>query len=314
MTARFRIAFVGPHVSLQDGGRPGLMRFGVPRSGGMDRKALAIANLALGNDPAAPVVEISPGGLLLECETGPVTLAVAGGGFIVEAGAQRLGSWSVFTLRAGDRLAIRRGPWGSWCYLAFAGRLQAGQWLGSAATHAASGLGGGKLVTGGRLLIDDAEHRPAREGPLPCPVWARPRHLLHAVAGPQDRFFPPEALQAFFTQPFRMTDAFDRMGTRLAGPPLVPQAALGIPSEPILRGSVQVAGDGLATVLMADHQTTGGYPKIATLLADDTDGFAQLRPQDSLRFVQITADQAVNLARSRARLMAPWFHRLADRG
>ena len=111
-----------------------------------------------------------------------------------------------------------------------------------------------------------------------------------------------------------MTDAFDRMGTRLAGPPLVPQAALGIPSEPILRGSVQVAGDGLATVLMADHQTTGGYPKIATLLADDTDGFAQLRPQDSLRFVQITADQAVNLARSRARLMAPWFHRLADRG
>lgn len=314
MTARFRIAFAGPHVSLQDGGRPGLMRFGVPRSGGMDRKALAIANLALGNDPAAPVVEISPGGLVLDCVAGALTLAVAGGGFILQAGDRRLGSWSVFRLQAGERLTIRRGPWGSWCYLAFAGQLQADRWLGSAATHAASGFGGGRLVTGGALHVENAEPRPRHEGPLPCPVWARPRPVLHAVPGPQDRFFAAETQAAFFTQPFRMTEAFDRMGTRLAGPNLAPASALGIPSEPILRGSVQVAGEGVATVLMADHQTTGGYPKIATLLDDDTDGFAQLRPNDSLRFRQVTADEAVHLARSRARLIAPYFRRLADRG
>ncbi len=115
--------------------------------------------------------------------------------------------------------------------------------------------------------------------------------------GPQDRFFAAEAKAAFLSDVFRVTDAGDRMGVRLRGPKLVPEGALSIPSEPILRGSVQVAGDGVPAVLMADHGTTGGYPKIATVIGADLDGFAQLRPRDAVVFRAVTPEAAVGAAR-----------------
>ncbi len=304
-----RVAFAGPHVTLQDAGRKGMMRFGVPASGPMDRKAFAIAQAALRNPPDMAAVEVSLGGVSLDCVEGAVTFAVAGGGFIVQKGAERLGAWQVNTLRAGERLVIRPGPWGSWTYLAFAGHLQAPLWLGSAATHGPSGLGGGKLAAGQDVMIRDARVLPGSEGAIPCPVWARPRPLIHAVPGPQDRFFSVESLEDFGSLPFQLTSAYDRMGVRLSGPALMPQGALSIPSEPILRGSVQVAGDGLATVMLADHGTTGGYPKIATVVSDDLDGFVQLRPKDAVRFKLISPAQAVALARQRAKAFQDYLAR-----
>lgn len=293
------VSFAGPHVSVQDGGRPGLMRYGVPRSGPLDRRSFAAANLALGNPAGAPGIEVSMGGLMLQCLSGAVGFAVAGGGFIVEHAGDRRGSWSVATLRAGEALTIRPGPWGSWCYLAFAGRLQVPQWLGSASTHAISGLGGGRLTRGTQLVIADAARRA--ECRIPCPVTARPRHELRVTPGPQQRFFSARTISDFLSGAWRMTDAWDRMGVRLAGPPIAPQAALDMPSGPVVRGSVQVAGDGVATVLLADHQTTGGYPRIATVLDCDLDGFVQLRPRDRVSFRPVSAEQAISLARTAQR-------------
>lgn len=292
------VIFAGPHVSVQDRGRPGLMRFGVPQSGAMDRAAFAAANTALGNPPETPGVEVSLGGLTLGCLAGEVGFAVAGGGFRVDHAGRRLGSWTVATLRAGERLVIRRGRWGSWCYLALAGNLLAPRWLGSQATHALSGFGGGRLQAGQRLTI--AEPREAAAGDIPCPVFARPRRCIHVTLGPQDRFFPAEALKTFLSTSWRMTDAWDRMGVRLSGPAIAPSAALDMPSEPITRGAVQVAGDGVPTVLLADHQTTGGYPKIATVLDCDLDAFVQLRPHDEIEFRPVTTDQAILRARAAA--------------
>lgn len=293
------VSFAGPHVSVQDGGRPGLMRYGVPRSGPLDRRSFAAANLALGNPAGAPGIEVSMGGLILQCLSGAVGFAVAGGGFIVEHAGDRRGSWSVATLRAGEALTIRPGPWGSWCYLAFAGRLQVPQWLGSASTHAISGLGGGRLTRGTQLVIADAARRA--ECRIPCPVTARPRHELRVTPGPQQRFFSARTISDFLSGAWRMTDAWDRMGVRLAGPLIAPQAALDMPSGPVVRGSVQVAGDGVATVLLADHQTTGGYPRIATVLDCDLDGFVQLRPRDRVSFRPVSAEQAISLARTAQR-------------
>ncbi len=293
------VSFAGPHVSVQDGGRPGLMRYGVPRSGPLDRRSFAAANLALGNPAGAPGIEVSMGGLILQCLSGAVGFAVAGGGFIVEHAGDRRGSWSVATLRAGEALTIRPGPWGSWCYLAFAGRLQVPQWLGSASTHAISGLGGGRLTHGTQLVIADAARRA--ECRIPCPVTARPRHELRVTPGPQQRFFSARTISDFLSGAWRMTDAWDRMGVRLAGPLIAPQAALDMPSGPVVRGSVQVAGDGVATVLLADHQTTGGYPRIATVLDCDLDGFVQLRPRDRVSFRPVSAEQAISLARTAQR-------------
>lgn len=294
------VSFAGPHVSVQDAGRPGFMRYGVPWSGPMDRRSFAAANIALGNPADAAGIEVSLGGLILDCIAGTVSFAVAGGGFIVDHAGEKRGSWIVATLTAGERLAIRPGPWGSWCYLCLAGTLYSSRWLGSASTHALSGLGGGRLAAGQRLTVTGAARRAGREGGILCPVGARPRSEARVTIGPQQRFFGAETLAAFLAGPWRMTEAWDRMGVRLAGPSIAPEASLDMPSEPIVRGSVQVAGDGVASVLLADHQTTGGYPKIATILDCDLDALVQLRPRDPVRFSPVSPDEAITIARRQA--------------
>jgi biotin-dependent carboxylase-like uncharacterized protein len=308
------IRFAGPHVSIQDPGRRGFMRFGVPASGPMDRTAFTAANLALGNPAHQSCIEISPGRLVLECAAGEVTFAVAGGGFILDHAGTRRSSWIVATLRAGERLAIRPGLWGSWTYLAFAGRLEAPAWLGSTSTHALSGLGGGRLEAGQHIQVTDTAVRSGREGPIICPVIARPRRDLAVVLGPQDRFFSADTIAAFLAGPYRLTAAYDRMGVRLQGAALTPTAPLDMPSEAIVRGSVQVAGDGVATILLADHQATGGYPKIATVVDTDLDAFVQLRPHDLVAFRALTAQEAVALARLRATIAQRYFAAVARPG
>lgn len=305
MTARLIVRFAGPHVTVQDGGRPGLARFGVPASGAMDRLALAATNLAVGNAAGAACLEVSLGGLHLDCVAGPVSFAVAGGGFIVDHGAQKGGSWQVATLQPGEQLVIRRGPWGAWCYLAFAGGMVAAPWLGSVATHSQSGFGGGRLVTGDAVTIEAPRVVDARR--VPCPTFARPVTELRATLGPQDRFFTPDQITEFESAVWRLSGAYDRMGVRLSGPVLPPAARLDMPSEPVARGSVQVAGDGVATVLLADHQTTGGYPKLATVLDCDLDRFAQLRPGDAFRFRLVTPEAAVAHARAMGGRRARWL-------
>lgn len=307
--AVLNIRFAGPHVSVQDGGRKGLARYGVPQSGAMDRLALAAANVALGQDPALACLEVSLGGVQLECEEGPVSFAVAGGGFIVDHAGRKGGSWQVATLYPGERLVLRRGPWGAWCYLAFAGQMLTDRWLGSAATHSQSGLGGGRVLTGARIVIDTPRSVPDRS--IPCPAFARPLTTLRATLGPQDRFFGQNQIGILTSALWRLSAAYDRMGVRLSGPGLAPLAKLDMPSEPVARGSVQVAGDGVATVLLADHQTTGGYPKIATALDADLDRFAQLRPGDAFRIQTLSAAAAIDHTRALARQKARWLDALS---
>jgi allophanate hydrolase len=293
---RLKILRAGPHVSFQDAGRPGFLRFGVPQSGPMDRLAYRIAQEAVAG--AGPAIEVSPGGLAFEVLEGEGAMAMAGGGFTLDHQGERQ-SWAVVRLRAGERVELRPGFWGNWAYLAFAGRLEAPLWLGSAATHGPSGFGGGALWAGQEIVVAEARTLPPRA--LTCPLAARPRREIRAVAGPQDRYFPASTLALFFETAFRLSPAFDRMGLRLDGPELRPEGALSIPSEAVLRGSVQVNGAGVASILMADHQTTGGYPKIATVIDADLDALSRLRPGETLRFRRVTSEQAVEISRRLAR-------------
>lgn len=296
--ARFRVVRAGPHVSVQDAGRRGMKRFGVGASGPMDPLALEVANLALGNPAGAAAVEVSLGGLVLDCLEGEVALAVAGGGFSVSVDDAAQPSWSRFTVSAGQRLRIGPGPWGNWLILGFAGRLVAREWLGSVATHGPSGLGGGRLLPEQELVVEAPRARPFLD--LPCPVFARAKREMRVVLGPQERFFDAGTLEQFLRGGFMLSSAYDRMGVRLHGPKLVPASRLDMPSEPLARGSVQVSGDGVPTVLLADHQTTGGYPKIATILGDDLDRFVQLRSHQPVAFRPVGPQEAVGVARSLA--------------
>jgi len=297
--AHLSVSFAGPLVTFQDGGRHGLMRYGVSASGPMDRLAFDAAHAALGNPAGGTGIEVSLGGLMLACTQGDVTVAVTGGDFATVHNAAKGRSWQVLTLKQGDKLTVRAGPGGSWAYVAFAGTLQAAEWLGHSATHAGSGLGGGALRAAQVLRVSDAAVRADREGEVERPPLQGDT-AARVVIGPQDTCFDAAAAEVFTTQPYTVSDAYDRMGMRLKGPELPLKGALSIPSEPIVRGSVQVSGDGVPTVLLADHQTTGGYPKIATVISPDLDRLVQYRAGQPLRFQAISAAQAVVIARESA--------------
>lgn len=300
-SARLRVESAGPHVTLQDGGRRGHMRFGVPASGPMDRLAHAAANAVLGNEVGATAVEVSSAGLALVCRDGAVDVAVVGGGFAVHHPRGTSTSWTAVQLREGEQLDVRGGPDGSWTYVTFAGVLRARRWLGASATHALSGLGGGAVSGGDELVVEDARHEPWRLGEVPPPRdrTAGSDAAFRCVLGPQDRHFSSDAVDRLLTSAWRVSPARDRMGVRLDGSTLELREGLSLPSQPVVRGAIQVAGDGVPTVLLADHQTTGGYPKIATVVDADQDRLAQLRPGGVVRFTAVTPGEAIAATRAR---------------
>lgn len=274
------------------------MRFGVPESGPMDRFARAAANIALGRQAGSTAVEISLGGLAVTCSSAQVTIAVCGGGFVVDHAGEQCTPWTVRTLVPGDTLTVSAGERGSWCYLAVAGDLVARHWMGSTSTHVRSGLGGGLVQAGDELVIDAPEFDLARHGPIEQPMIATPTNHLRVVLGPQLECFGPDTPGTLVDHAYRLSNAYDRMGVRLDGPNLDLADALAIPSTPIVRGSLQVAGDGVATLLLADHQTTGGYPKIATVISCDVARASQLRSGDSVQFVAIDPASAIDAVRA----------------
>ena len=292
----FSISFAGPLVTFQDIGRPGNMRYGVSASGPMDIVSFEAANAVLGNDTKQTAIEISLGGLILQCHEGSITLAITGGDFLIEYQGQKISSWTVLTLQKGERLSVRAGKSGSWAYLAFSGKLNVKDWLNSSSTHSTSGFGGGVLKTGQKFTLTDVSNQANRIGPILKPNFYT-NDLIHAVLGPQDQYFMNTAIKIFSNSIFKVSDNYDRMGMQLTGPKLELKSALSIPSEPVVKGSIQVSGDGIPTILLADHQTTGGYPKIATVISSDINRLVQFRSNQSVEFILISSNEALQKTR-----------------
>ena len=292
----FSISFAGPLVTFQDIGRPGNMRYGVSASGPMDIVSFEAANAVLGNDTKQTAIEISLGGLILQCHEGSITLAITGGDFLIEYQGQKISSWTVLTIQKGERLSVRAGKSGSWAYLAFSGKLNVKDWLNSSSTHSTSGFGGGVLKTGQKFTLTDASNQANRIGPILKPNF-NTNDLIHAVLGPQDQYFMNTAIKIFSDSIFKVSDNYDRMGMQLTGPKLELKSALSIPSEPVVKGSIQVSGDGIPTILLADHQTTGGYPKIATVISSDINKLVQLRSNQNVEFILINSNEALQKTR-----------------
>ena len=292
----FSISFAGPLVTFQDIGRPGNMRYGVSASGPMDIVSFEAANAVLGNETKQTAIEISLGGLILQCHEGSITLAITGGDFLIEYQGQKISSWTVLTIQKGERLSVRAGKSGSWAYLAFSGKLNVKDWLNSSSTHSTSGFGGGVLKTGQKFTLTDASNQANRIGPILKPNF-NTNDLIHAVLGPQDQYFMNTAIKIFSDSIFKVSDNYDRMGMQLTGPKLELKSALSIPSEPVVKGSIQVSGDGIPTILLADHQTTGGYPKIATVISSDINRLVQFRSNQSVKFVLINSNEALQKTR-----------------
>jgi allophanate hydrolase len=272
------------------------MRYGVSASGPMDIVSFEAANAVLGNETKQTAIEISLGGLILQCHEGSITLAITGGDFLIEYQGQRISSWTVLTIQKGERLSIRAGKSGSWAYLAFSGKLNVKDWLKSNSTHSTSGFGGGVLKTGQKFTLTDASNQANRIGPILKPNL-NSTGPIYAVLGPQDQYFKDIAIKTFSDCIFKVSENYDRMGMQLIGPKLELKSALSIPSEPIVKGSIQVSGDGIPTVLLADHQTTGGYPKIATIISSEINRLVQFRSNQSVEFIFINSNDALQKTR-----------------
>lgn len=298
MNAKFKVVQAGPSVSVQDAGRRGFMRFGVPHSGPMDRVAYKVLTTAIDSPVSVPVIEVSLGGLALKCIEGAVTVGFVGGEFDLDVDGRKLGPWSVFTIEAGMTLTIRPGAKGSWGYLGFVGVMQAREWLGSRSNHLNSGLCGRPIVMDDMIIVENAKVKPEFQATLPIPNFANFNGKVRAVLGPQDRFFSAKTIAELEAKPFTITPNYDRMGMRLSGEKLAVEGELTMLSEALLRGTVQVAGHGDPVILLADHQTTGGYPKIATVLTADISRLTQARAGDEVRFTLVTPAKGIDITRS----------------
>ena len=293
------IDIAAPGATIQDGGRFGLLRFGVTAAGPMDWVAHETANRALGNEPDAAAIEIGPGGLALGVSAA-MPVAFAGGGFAWSRGEARLPAAARVMLRPGEILRARAGAWGSFAYCAVPGGIDVPPVMGSRATHTRSGLGGlGRMLKpGDRLAVagDAAAEMP--DASIEAAWLAPGEAALRVILGPQHDHFTADALASFVAAPFKLTAAADRMAYKLEGRRIAHDRDFNIVSDGIAHGAIQVAGDGQPMVLMADRQPTGGYAKIATVCRADIGRLAQLRPGDTCRFA------AIEVAAAREALLA----------
>lgn len=295
MSASLRLLFAGPGVTVQDGGRHGFLRYGVTGAGPMDPFAHALANRALGNRADAAAIEISLGGIELTVEGAPVTIALAGGAFQVTLDGQALPPAVVARLEPGASLKVRAGPTGVWSYLAVAGGLDLPDVLGSRATHTRTGMGGldGRMLQAGDILPVGVATGEIATGRIVAALLDRPAESIRVLLGPQDDYFAQDQVAAFLAGPWTIGPRGDRMACFLEGPRLGHKLGFNIPSDGVAMGAIQVPGEGLPIVLMADRQSTGGYPKIATVIGADLGRLAQARPGTALTFRAASHPEAV---------------------
>lgn len=286
-------------TTVQDAGRRGWARYGVPPSGPLDQAAFAAANILVGNSPDAAALEITLTGPTLRVER-ECLIAVCGADFALWVGALSVPTWHALYVRAGQIVTFGARRSGARAYLAVSGGIALPPFLGSQATYLPGGFGGldGRgLRAGDRLPLGTAPaHNPAQSAGRVWPVDRRPPYtpqpVLRVVLGPQNDYFTPEGLATFLSSAYQLTPEADRMGARLQGPPIAHRGPTGIVSDGVVAGSVQVPPDGQPIVMLADHQTTGGYPKIATVVRADLPLLAQCLPGDSVAFVAVTLAEA----------------------
>jgi 5-oxoprolinase (ATP-hydrolysing) subunit C len=307
MSAALRVLAPGPFTTLQDGGRSGWLRFGVSSSGALDPRALAVANLLVGNGPQAGALEMTLAGGTLAVEGGSLRMALAGADMAMTIDGTPAAAGRSHTATDGAVLRIGAARSGARAYLAVGGGFAAAPVFGSVAVHVRSGIGGRPLAAGDVLAV----HGNAATGPERRFAGdAAPGDASVRVAlGPQADYFPEQAIAALLGGAYRITPRADRMGCQLEGPAIEHAKGFNIISDAIAPGSIQVPGGGQPIILLADRQTTGGYPKIATVISADLPALGQARPGDMLRFRAVSLDQART---ARARLKA-WLDGLPAR-
>jgi len=308
MIPGFRVIAPGLFTTVQDLGRRGFQNIGVPVSGALDRIALTFANALAGNAPNAAALEMLVQGPVLQVEAESVRVAAVGvDAFTVEGPSARTvsGGRSVVLVR-GD--IIRFGALSSFCaYLAVEGGIAVAPVLGSAATYVRNrigGLNGGTIAAGDVLPVSADAVAEEPDLALAAPLEPGLDRPIRVVLGPQDDYFTQEAIATFLAEPYRVSRQADRMGFRFEGPVLAHAKGSNIVSDGIVAGSIQVPGSGQPIVLLADAQTAGGYPKIATVISADIPLLVRRGPGRDVRFAAVSQEEAEAVRREQEAALA----------
>jgi biotin-dependent carboxylase-like uncharacterized protein len=288
--SRLVVTAVGPGTSVQDGGRFGAQRYGLTPSGAVDRLALAAANHLTGNAPFAAAVEVGPLNAVFTAHGGAVRVALTGAIRPADVAGRTVALNQSITLADGESLTLGVARGGVFNYLAIEGGVQGEPMFGSLAVNARAGLGSPyprPLQSGDELQAAPASGAGERRIDLPAP----PEAPIRVVMGPQDDEFG-DAKNLFLDSEWRISATSDRMGYRLEGPIIKHLHGHNIVSDGTVNGSIQVPGNGQPIVLMPDRGTSGGYPKIATVISADLGRFGQTQAGRGFRFKAVTMAEA----------------------
>jgi antagonist of KipI len=295
----FEVIDVSGLVTIQDSGRQGWRQFGVPTSGPMDAFAFQAANTLLGNPAECATIEIGLGDVIFQAMQDCV-IAMAGAGYKPSVYVWDFSLWSSFFVRAGWKISFTKTDDGMWVYIAVSGGVQTQPVLGSRSTYLRGALGGfqgRRLQTGDVIKTAKSSHLGSELAARTFPEEGRPAYTqnptIGVIMGPQTNYFTNESLEDFLSKEYSVSLTSDRMGYRLEGPALTQRNKTELISEGMTFGAIQVPPSGQPIVMMADSPTTGGYPKIGTVVSADLPLLAQCIPNKSkIRFRKTTVAKA----------------------
>ena len=290
-----RIQEAGFQSTVQDLGRPGYAHLGVSACGAADRFSLLAGNRLLGNPDGAPAIEMTLlGGTFVFDEA--TAIAVTGSDFSPTLDGGPVPLWRTVEIRPGQTLRFGATRGGARCTVCVRGGIDVEPVLGSVSTHLTSGLGGveGRALRHGDVLPVGKTVIPSESRGFDRTLGSRMlgRKEVRVVAGAQWERFSPEARSALLSSCYRVLEDSSRMGLRLAGPALRAGSRGEMITEGVSLGALQVPEGGQPIISFVEHQTTGGYPQIACVIAADLQRVGQLRPRDEVRFVEVTLAQA----------------------
>lgn len=291
-----RVINPGLSTTVQDLGRVGFQRYGVPVSGAMDTYALMAANLLVGNQPNEACLETTLLGPELEF-LNQAQIAITGAALSSTINGKSVPCWQTLQVCRGDVLSFGYLKNGCRAYLAVRRGFDVPPVLGSKSTYVRGGFGGleGRPLRAGDIIGTCQAGKPLKSG------YSMPKELIpsysselkvEVVLGPQSDFFTDRGLETFLSGVYTVTVESDRMGYRLEGPEVEQKEFLDMVSDAVPVGSVQVPRNGEPIIVMKDAQTTGGYPKIAVVATPDISLLGQAKPNHKIRFSKVSFRQA----------------------
>ncbi|MED4906586.1 biotin-dependent carboxyltransferase family protein [Parageobacillus thermoglucosidasius] len=314
MMITIQVIHSGFFTTVQGKGRFGYQKAGVSVGGAMDSFASRLANLLVGNDADEATLEITMNGPTLRFDTDAL-IAICGGSFRCTLNSEPVSMWKPLFVRKGDVLSIGACQSGYRAYVAFAGGLNVPPVMNSRSTYVQAGIGGfhGRALRSGDVLPLRAPVITIQEKPVRWGIAFSERNyingkkkIVRVAEGPEYGMFTAQSQERFFASVYEVTTQSDRMGYRLQGQALERATNHEMISEAVTFGTIQVPASGQPIVLMADCQTTGGYPRIAQVISADLPILAQARPGDYIQFQKVSWQEAQRLYVEREQQMKKW--------